>query len=119
MTPPDALPTRIYRTGVSWPAACPAKGGRGVVIRPLAQYICWRRGRYLGVLPGSLLRYGVLRDVVKVLPVEFPAKPGPVGIITLKNRTLSPTVKLFIEIAHELAEPLLKFNGAAPPKRRS
>ena len=75
-------------------------------------------GRYLGVLPASMLRYGVLRNAIKVLPVEFPPMPGPVGIITLKNRTLSPAVKLFIDIAHELAEPLLKFDGAASLKRR-
>jgi hypothetical protein len=30
----------------------------------------------------------------------------PVGIITLKNRTLSPTAQLFIEHAREVAKPL-------------
>ena len=31
-----------------------------------------------------------------------------VGIVTLKNRTLSPIARLFIEQAHEVAKPLAK-----------
>jgi hypothetical protein len=30
----------------------------------------------------------------------------PVGIITLRNRTLSPAARLFIEHAREVAKPL-------------
>jgi hypothetical protein len=30
------------------------------------------------------------------------------GIVTLKNRTLSPAVRLFIEQAREVAKPLAK-----------
>jgi len=30
----------------------------------------------------------------------------PVGIVTLKNRTLSPVAQLFIEHAREVAKPL-------------
>jgi len=32
---------------------------------------------------------------LKVLPVKLPARPWPVAILTLKNRTLSPVVELF------------------------
>jgi len=32
----------------------------------------------------------------------------PVGIVTLKNRTLSPVAKLFIDHAHDVARPLAK-----------
>jgi len=32
----------------------------------------------------------------------------PVAIVTLKNRTLSPVAKLFIQHAHEIAKPLAK-----------
>jgi hypothetical protein len=45
-------------------------------------------------------------DRAKVLPIELPARPGPVGIITLKKRTLSPLAQLFIEHAREVAKPL-------------
>jgi len=44
----------------------------------------------------------------KVLPIELPARPGPVGITTLKKRTLSPVARLFIEHAREVAKPLAK-----------
>jgi hypothetical protein len=41
-----------------------------------------------------------------MVPVETALRPGPAGIVTLKNRTLSPIAQLFIETARELAKPL-------------
>ena len=32
----------------------------------------------------------------------------PVGIVTLKNRTLSPVAQLFIDCAREVAKPLAR-----------
>jgi len=32
----------------------------------------------------------------------------PVGIVTLKNRTLSPVARLFIALARDVAKPLAK-----------
>jgi hypothetical protein len=40
---------------------------------------------------------------LKVLPVELPMGRVPSGIITLKNRALSPVAQLFIEHAREVA----------------
>jgi hypothetical protein len=40
------------------------------------------------------------------LPIELPIPPRPVGIVTLKNRTLSPLATLFIECARRLSKPL-------------
>jgi DNA-binding transcriptional LysR family regulator len=40
---------------------------------------------------------------LKVLPVELPVARMPVGIVALKNRTLSPVAKLFIGCAREIA----------------
>jgi hypothetical protein len=40
------------------------------------------------------------------LPVELPMPPLPVGIMTMKNRTISPVTRLFIDCARELAKPL-------------
>jgi hypothetical protein len=42
------------------------------------------------------------------LPVELPIASVPNGIITLRNRTLSPVARLFIEHAREVAKPLAK-----------
>ena len=117
VTPPNALPTLFIERAFQ---ACGAPLPRAAVVS-LSIHLSntlLASGRYLGVLPGSLLRYGVLRNAVKVLPVEFPAMPGPVGIITLKNRTLSPTVKLFIGVAQELAEPLCQPQDSQRANRR-
>src|SRR5215475_4731977 len=48
------------------------------------------------------------RPELKVLPVELPMARMPVGIVTLKNRTLGPVAKLFIEHAREGAKPLMR-----------
>jgi len=60
----------------------------------------------LCVVPASLLRFGANLPQLKVLPVDPPIPPWPVGIITLKNRTLTPVVKLFIDCAREVVKPL-------------
>jgi DNA-binding transcriptional LysR family regulator len=67
-------------------------------------------GRYLGILPGSMLRFCGKRLSLKILPVELPIQPRlrSVGVITLKNRTLSPVAQLFIDCAREVAKPLAK-----------
>jgi DNA-binding transcriptional LysR family regulator len=63
-------------------------------------------GRYISVLPRSMLHFGAEQLRVKILPVKLPAIPWPVEIITLKNRMLSPTANLFIECAREVAKSL-------------
>jgi len=45
---------------------------------------------------------------VKILPVELPTKHQQIGVITLKNRTLSPLAQLFIECAREFVTALVK-----------
>jgi LysR family pca operon transcriptional activator len=54
-----------------------------------------------------VLRFGVNRRLVKVLPVDLSVPPWPVGVMTLKNRTVSPVVQLFIERAREVAKALV------------
>ena len=58
--------------------------------------------------PCSLLRFGANLPPLKILPVELPIPPLPVGIMTVKNRTVSPVAKLFIDRARELTKPLAK-----------
>jgi DNA-binding transcriptional LysR family regulator len=61
-------------------------------------------GRFLSVLPDSVLR-GVAKQLsFKVLPINFRIKAPPVAIIRLKNRTLSPVVQLFIEHLRAVAK---------------
>src|SRR5262249_20576894 len=65
-------------------------------------------GRFLSVLPGSFLKLNGKRLGLKILPIELPVPPRPVGIVMLKNRTLSPVATLFTERAREVAESLAK-----------
>jgi DNA-binding transcriptional LysR family regulator len=43
---------------------------------------------------------------MKVLPVDLPVRPWPVVIATVKNRTPSPVVELFIAFVRELTKPM-------------
>ena len=72
-------------------------------------------GRFLAIVPASMMRFAGTPSSVKVLPVDLPTTRRQIGIITLKNRTLSPLAHLFIECARELAKPLAK---GQPPSFR-
>jgi DNA-binding transcriptional LysR family regulator len=61
-------------------------------------------GPYLTAHPRSVARFCSL----KALPIELPARPWMVTIVTLKNRTLSPVVERFIECAREVTKELEK-----------
>jgi DNA-binding transcriptional LysR family regulator len=63
-------------------------------------------GRFLTVLPESMIRFRAKNLPLKVLPVELPARQLSVVIVTMKNRTLSPLAKLFIDSARAMSRPL-------------
>jgi DNA-binding transcriptional LysR family regulator len=56
-------------------------------------------GRFIAMLPHSVLRFSGNRLPIKVLPVKLPILPRPVAIIRLRNRTLSPVAQAFIDCA--------------------
>jgi DNA-binding transcriptional LysR family regulator len=68
-------------------------------------------GRFLSVISGSTLRFSGKRLGMAVVPVELPIRSGPVGILTLQNRTLSGAAQRFIECAREVAQPLRDLSG--------
>jgi DNA-binding transcriptional LysR family regulator len=65
-------------------------------------------GRFLAVVTASVMRFPAKNPLVKTLPVTLPTTESRIGIITQKNRTLSPLAQLFIECAREIAKPLAK-----------
>jgi DNA-binding transcriptional LysR family regulator len=65
-------------------------------------------GRFVTMIPESVLHYGPERAPICVLPIKLPRWHVPTGVITLKDRTLSPLARLFIESLRELAKPLAK-----------
>jgi DNA-binding transcriptional LysR family regulator len=63
-------------------------------------------GRFLTIFPDSTI--STMPPDFKVLPIELSLASVPIGLVTLKNRTLSPVAKLFIEYAREVAKSLTK-----------
>src|SRR5262249_43692395 len=61
-------------------------------------------GRFLAVVPASVLKFVTTHGSIGVLPVELPATRQPSGIITLKNRILNPSAQLFIKCAREVGK---------------
>ena len=54
-------------------------------------------GDFLTSIPKSMLRLNADCAGLKALPVKLPFRNFPVAIVTLKNRTLSPVVELFLK----------------------
>lgn len=69
-------------------------------------------GRFLTVLPDSALRYNAKQWSLKALPVDLGVKPRSVAIVTLKNRTVSPVVQLFIEHVRAVAKTMFAPSGS-------
>jgi DNA-binding transcriptional LysR family regulator len=59
--------------------------------------------QFVTMLPRSILRFNALDHALKVLPIRLASQRRPVGIVTLKNRTLTPAARLFIECVKLIA----------------
>jgi DNA-binding transcriptional LysR family regulator len=109
LPPPDSAPgaaaIRAFRdSGLAYPRATI------FALPPDVRMSLLATGRFLTIFSTSALRLPSRRPELKVLPVTLPIPRVPNGIITLKNRTLSPAVQLFIEHAHTLAKQLTREN---------
>ncbi len=94
-----SVATDAFRTmGLDYPRV-PA-----VTISPEARISLLATGHFLSIFPASALQFSARRPEIKVLPIELPVARLPIGIVTLKNRTLSPVARLFIEHAREIAK---------------
>jgi DNA-binding transcriptional LysR family regulator len=69
-------------------------------------------GRFLSIVQGSVAKFGAKTSGLKVLPVDLPTTRRSIGVVTLKNRTLSPVAQLFIDAAHGVAKSLEKGKSA-------
>jgi DNA-binding transcriptional LysR family regulator len=72
-------------------------------------------GRWLGLIPASVMRFGDRRMHIKVLPIKVLSPPAPVGFITVKDRTLTPLAERFIECSRKVAN---SNTGRASTRRR-
>lgn len=65
-------------------------------------------GRFLTLLPRSMLQFAVNSPALKRVPVALPLTKYPVGIVSLKDRTPTPVARLFADCARQVAEPLAR-----------
>ncbi len=107
-TPVDAfITTGLQARGITLPPP---------VVRTYSMHVrnyLLSTGRYLGLMWSWTLRFNPSAWSFKALPVELGIPSRPVAIVTLKNRTLSPAVEIFIAEARELANSM----SAPVPKR--
>src|SRR5205823_1225218 len=69
-------------------------------------------GRFLTIFPESLVQSIAERWSIKPLPIDLGVRAPPVGIITMKNRTLSPVVQLFVDAARDVAKSIAENSRA-------
>lgn len=65
-------------------------------------------GRFITVFPASALKFLIRGAALKALSVELPAARRPNGMVTIKDRAVSPVVRLVMDSARELAKPMAK-----------
>jgi DNA-binding transcriptional LysR family regulator len=65
-------------------------------------------GRFVTIFPESVFRFSPREPELKVLSVKQQLSRLPVGIITLKNRTISLLAQEFIESSRAVAKQLMK-----------
>jgi DNA-binding transcriptional LysR family regulator len=71
-------------------------------------------GRWLGLVPASVMRFGGKQMRIKILPVKISPPPAPVGFITVKDRSLTPLAERFMDCARKVAN---SDSGRAPMRR--
>jgi DNA-binding transcriptional LysR family regulator len=63
-------------------------------------------GRFLTMVPASVLKLGGGNQEIQALPIDIPTVGRPIGILTLKNRTLSPVANLFVAAVRDVASSI-------------
>ena len=80
------------------------------VVRAYSVHFCINMlatDRFLAALAGSVLRANAPRFGLKVLPINLPAQPWPVAMVTLKNRAVTPVVQEFMKDVRMVAKTML------------
>lgn len=104
-----ALQDEVFRnSGLAPPAATVLTVSLHLYLRVI------ETGRWIGLVPASVMRFGGQHMRIKVLPVETRSPPSPVGFITVKDRTLTPLAERFIDYARKVGS----LDGGRAPIRR-
>jgi DNA-binding transcriptional LysR family regulator len=113
--PPVDMPGTVHAeafraAGLDLPAATVVIGSG------IARIALVAKGRFLTLTSETVIRFAD-RTAIKALPIDLPDIRIPVGIVTLKNRTLTPVVQLFTDCAREVAKPRVKAKSASARHR--
>ena len=103
--PSNVVQQRISEAFRAKVGACPSVSVYTVVMNLRLALLASRN--YVSCIPRSVYRYGAQAHRIKALPIEMGLKL-PIQLFKLKNRTLSPAAKLFIESAREVAKTVAK-----------
>ena len=77
------------------------------------------KGRFLTVLPSFMLKVPGWHPRLRALPVALPNTRAPIGLITLKGRTLTQLAQLFIDNIRHISKPMGEIPlGEIRPKPR-
>jgi DNA-binding transcriptional LysR family regulator len=102
-TPVGSLVMNVFQAGgIDCPRATV------FVLSPVERMGLLKSGRFLTIVSTSVLGFPTKRPKFKILPVELPIAHPPIGIVTLRRRTLSTVAQRFIDSTRETAEPLAK-----------
>jgi DNA-binding transcriptional LysR family regulator len=62
-------------------------------------------GRFLAMIPRGALQFSPHDPSIVSLPVDIPVARYQAAILTMKDRSLSPVAKLFVDCARDVAKP--------------
>ena len=100
-TPGGSAVIRAFRAA-GLPAPQPTVTTFSVHVRNLLS----TSGRFIAVLPVSILRFDPGRYSLKELPLDLPMPQWPAYMTTLKDRTVSPAVERFMACARDVAKAM-------------
>jgi DNA-binding transcriptional LysR family regulator len=107
LPPPDTFPgssaAKLFReVGLSMPRT---------PLTTLSIHLCCRlaaTGRFITLLPSSIVRFGERDLSLKMLPVKLPRRPPvQIAVVRLRNRTLSPAAEKFIDCVREVSNSMV------------
>jgi DNA-binding transcriptional LysR family regulator len=82
-----------------------------IVVSCVANHLCHgllADGRFVSISSDGPLHFSAHGPPLKVLPIDFPCPPFEISIIMLRERTITPTTKLFIDCVRGLTKPLAR-----------
>jgi DNA-binding transcriptional LysR family regulator len=115
--PPPVSPLAAVNADTFRAAGLEPPAATVVVGNAVARLALVAEGRFLSITSEAILRFSGWGMAVAALRVDLPDIRNPVGIVTLKHRTLTPVAQLFIDCVREVAKPLTTGKPVAARRR--